>query len=408
MNESLRLSPHNSEIYSDAIIVGAGPVGLWQAFQLNLLGLSTQIIDVLPEIGGQCSQLYADKAIYDIPGYKAVTAAQLVKNLHEQLEPFCARPFIPQDPELGSLWQAHAQPFCKIHYDQLVTELLELDQQVQQDHQSSKDTSAEIKPTHAYSQFKIVTQSGLQLRARALFICAGAGAFLAKKPAVPQIENFENKGVFYQLPAFETLMHHKVLIQGDDEVALKASIGLAQCYEKNHIQQTVFHLHRREVFTASPNTQQAFKQLQTQGKIQFIAGQVQQLHQSSDKNEATFSSLASLDIALSANAQLQNLEVQVYCPLLGLSPKLGPIAAWGLALEQKHLPVLPPFFSTEVEGIYASGDIVHYPGKRKLLVTGFSEATMAAYTCVEQLRQAKVILQYTSASKQLQTRLGLE
>lgn len=385
-----------SEIYSDAIIIGAGPVGLWQAFQLNLLGLSTQIIDVLDQVGGQCSQLYPDKYIYDIPGFAKITALQLSHNLHQQLSPFTSRPYHTQNQELNEVWQAQAQPFCQIHYQQLVSELFELD---------TTDLATSEQNLQAFKQFKISTQSGLSLRARALFICAGAGAFLPKKPAVVNLAEFENKGVFYQVPSFDLIQNQTVLIQGDDENALQASIQLAQVYEKNHIKQIVYHIHRRAVFTASTELQSQFKQLQQSGQIVFIAGQVKALH--NQQNASDIYKLERIEISLSATAESYFLTAAIYCPLLGLSPKLGPLQNWGLALEQKHLPVQLPYYSTEVNGIYAVGDVNHYPGKRKLLVTGFHEATMAAYDCAEQLKQGKVLLQYTSASKQLQTRLGL-
>lgn len=385
-----------SEIYSDAIIIGAGPVGLWQAFQLNLLGLSTQIIDVLDQVGGQCSQLYPDKYIYDIPGFAKITASQLSHNLHQQLSPFTSRPYHTQNQELNAVWQAQAQPFCQFHYQQLVSELFELD---------TTELATSEQNLQAFKQFKISTESGLSLRARALFICAGAGAFLPKKPAVTSLVEFENKGVFYQVPSFDLLQDQTVLIQGDDENALQASIQLALAYEKNHIQQVVYHIHRREVFTASTELQNQFKQLQQSGQIVFIAGQVKALY--AQQNASELNKLESIEISLSATAESYFLTAAIYCPLLGLSPKLGPLQNWGLALEQKHLPVQLPYYSTEVNGIYAVGDVNHYPGKRKLLVTGFHEATMAAYDCAEQLKQGKVLLQYTSASKQLQTRLGL-
>lgn len=386
-----------SEIYSDAIIIGAGPVGLWQAFQLNLLGLSTQIIDVLDQVGGQCSQLYPDKYIYDIPGLEKITALQLSHNLHQQLSPFTSRPYHTQNHELNAVWQAQAQPFCQFHYQQLVSELFELD---------TTDIATSEQNLQAFKQFKISTQSGLSLRARALFICAGAGAFLPKKPTVTNLAEFENKGVFYQVPSFDLIQDQTVLIQGDDENALQASIQLAQAYEKNHIKQIVYHIHRREVFTASTELQNQFKQLQQSGQIVFIAGQVKALH--ARQNASELNKLERIEISLSATAESYFLAAAIYCPLLGLSPKLGPLQNWGLALEQKHLPVQLPYYSTEVNGIYAVGDVNHYPGKRKLLVTGFHEATMAAYDCAEQLKQGKVLLQYTSASKQLQTRLGLK
>lgn len=380
---------HRPDIYSDAIVIGAGPIGLWQSFQLNLLGLSTQIVDVLNQVGGQCSQLYADKNIYDIPGFCSITAGQLSTNLKEQLKPFCSRPYSDQNQSLNEIWQAQALPFCVLHEAQLVTELFELEQD-----------NPQLK------QFRITTASGLVLRARALFICAGAGAFLPKKPALAQLELFENHSVFYQVPSADILQNKAILIQGDDQAALQASINLALNNSKLNTMLPIYHIHRREVFTATETTQTQFKQLQESGHIQFIAGQVKALHAQQNAQSPSF--LERIEISLSATGESFDLAAQIFCPLLGLSPKLGPLQNWGLALEQKHLPVQLPYYSTEINGIYAVGDVNHYPGKRKLLVTGFHEATMAAYDCAEQLKQGKVLLQYTSASKQLQTRLGLK
>jgi thioredoxin reductase (NADPH) len=318
-----------------------------------------------------------------------VTAGQLSTHLKEQLKPFCSRLYSDQNQSISEVWQAQALPFCLFHEAQLVTELFELEQD-----------NPQLK------QFRITTASGLVLRARALFICAGAGAFLPKKPAIPQLDNFENNGVFYQVPSAEILQNKTILIQGDDEAALQASIDLALNNSKLKTALPIYHIHRREVFTATENTQTQFKQLQKSGQIVFIAGQVKALH--AQQNAQFQSSLESIEISLSATGESFDLSAQIYCPLLGLSPKLGPLQNWGLALEQKHLPVQLPYYSTEINGIYAVGDVNHYPGKRKLLVTGFHEATMAAYDCAEQLKQGKVLLQYTSASKQLQTRLGIK
>ena len=339
-------------IETDVAIIGAGAVGMFQVFQLGLQGLHCHVIDALPHVGGQCAQLYPHKPIYDIPGIKACTGAQLVQRLHEQMAPFAPT--------------------------------LHLGQQVQTLQQQED------------GRWHLATTAGTQLLAQAVVIAAGVGSFVPKALKVEGVAALVGSSVHYHpadLAALGLKGQH-VLVHGGDEDAVQAALDALA-----HHPASVTLMHRRDVFTAP---QALLDQLQTQqmtGNIRVLAGQPLSL-------QADGTQLRSVEVSL-PDATTITLAAQQWLAYQGISPKLGPVADWGLELVKKQLPVDTGTFVTEAPGIYAVGDINTYPGKRKLLLCGFHEATLAAFSIAEYLTDQPVLLQYTTTSTKLHALLGV-
>jgi len=343
-------------IETDALIIGAGPVGLFQAFQLGLLEIQAHIVDALPHPGGQCVELYADKPIYDIPGLQVVTGRELIANLLKQIAPFA-----PQ-----------------MHLGQLVSSV----------------------QTQADGRLQVSTSSGTTFLAKTLFIAAGVGAFQARMPAVDGLDAYLGKQVHLSLPPEATWNGRQALVLGDSEQALQAAISLAELPEGSR-PRSVGLLHRRNVFVAEPDTQATFQRMVAAGKIQFVAGQLTALEGSDG--------LLTAVRYLGSDGSEQLLAVDEILVQLGLSPKLGPIAHWGLDLERRQLRVNTETFATSQSGIFAVGDINTYPGKKKLILCGFHECVLAAFGAAAIVfPQKKVLLQYTTTSTRLHSLLGVD
>ena len=337
---------------TDVAVIGAGPVGMFQVFQLGLQGLRSHLIDALPHLGGQCAELYPDKPIYDIPGIPVCTGAELVQRLRQQMAPFAPT----------------------LHLGQQVQTLVQEDD----------------------GQWLLGTATGTTLRAKAVVIAAGVGSFVPKAVKVDGIDALVGHSVHYhpadlaRLP----LRGQQVLVHGGDELAVQAAIdALAQAPA------SVTLMHRREVFTAPEALLAQLQAHQTAGRIRVLAAQPLAL-------QADGTALQALDVSL-PDGSPHSLPVQQWLVFQGISPKLGPVADWGLELVKKQLPVDTGTFVTEAPGIYAVGDINHYPGKRKLIVCGFHEATLAAFSIAEYLTDKPVLLQYTTSSSHLQSLLGV-
>ena len=344
-------------IETDALVIGAGPVGLWQVFQLGLQGISAQVIDALPVPGGQCTQLYADKPIYDIPGLPVCSGRELVDRLLLQV-----RPFAPG-----------------FHLGQTVDTL-----QTQDD-----------------GRFAVGTSTGQQLLARCVFIAAGVGAFLPRQLKVPEAERHQGHQLFYQIPP-AGLAGQQVVVVGGDDAALRAVITLA-ALDAAARPASLLLLHRRAALSAEPALLRQWQALLDQGAVRFEVGQILAL-ESSTAPEAP---LVAMQVVGDDHAQ-RRLPVDSLMVLLGLSPKLGPVAQWGLALQRRQLRVDAERFETSTPGIYAVGDVVSYPGKKKLILCGFHEATLATFAALQRLRpDAPTLLQYTTTSSRLQQRLGV-
>lgn len=349
----------------DALIVGAGPVGMFAAFQLGLQGVQAQLCDSLPQMGGQCIALYADKPIYDIPGIALCTGRELAAQLQQQIQPF------------HPVFHGHTQ----------VAQLL----------------------PHGDGRWRVQLQAidGLQTRwllARTVVVTAGVGAFVPKQLRLPGLEAWLGSQVFYH-PAFDdawlepVLARHpapRIVIHGGDEPAVEAVLAAADHAGLQAAQLVL--MHRRDQFNAPDALLQRLAQLRASGRVEVVIGMPQAI----DAGEH----LQAIDY-VDADGADQRLACDQLWVFQGLSPKLGPLLDWNLALEKKQLQVATDTFQTSAVGIYAAGDIVSYPGKRKLILSGFYEATMAAMAAIEYLRGEKLLLEYTTTSKRLHERLGV-
>lgn len=350
---------------TDALVIGAGPVGLFQVFQLGLLGLTVHAVDALPQAGGQCAALYPDKPIYDVPGVPVCTGRELAANLLRQVSPFTGT--------------AHSH----LHLDELV------------------ETIAPA-PAESGFRFLVSTQKGLQFRTRLIVIAAGAGAFVPKGMTIAGLESCQQ--VHYHLPTQDAetapWAGQHVLIAGGGEEALGAVLQLAQDTRPNLAPSRISLMHRRDQFTAEPELEQAVRALIASGQVQWVPGMP-------DHADVVDGQLRALHV-LGPDGNMQNVAIEHILIRQGLSPKLGPLNNWGLTLERKQIPVNVSTFQTEIEGIYAVGDINTYPGKKRLLLCGFHEATMAAYAALAWLKPDEPQhLQYTTTSTALKQRLGV-
>jgi thioredoxin reductase (NADPH) len=359
-------------IQTDAVVIGAGPVGLFQAFQLGLLGLRVHLVDVLPEPGGQCVALYPDKPIYDIPGVPVCTGRELTTQLLEQ-----AAPFLKVDAATG---------VSPLHLGQQVMRL-EID---------------EAQPL-GQPRFHLHTTAGTHLAAKAVFVAAGAGAFVPKALPIPGLDASD-------LPA--NLHHHQpdaslqapwaglhLVIAGGGDEALHAVLDIiAEPLARQPARLTL--LHRRDQFQAEAVLQNQVRDLIGAGRVDLALG----VPDGCEIN-ATQGLLA---LRLATAHGTTRLPLDHMLVRLGMSPKLGPLTDWGLALERKQVSVNPATFQSSLPGVYAVGDINTYPGKKRLLLCGFHEATLAAHSAAATLSpDAPQHLLYTTTSPLLHQRLGL-
>ena len=347
-------------IETDALIIGAGPVGLFQAFELGLLGIHSHIVDALPYAGGQCIELYPDKPIYDIPGTVATTGRQLVASLLEQLKPF--KPAFHLSLQVNALAR-------------------------QADGRFLVETSANLSSANP------------SFLTKTIFIAAGVGAFQPKKLTVEGLDAFAGTQLFYHLGTengFATGSTGKqITIVGSEDAAVDAAIELSKDSSKR-----ITLLHRRDVFKAEPDKLEAMRNLIAEGKLQLRIGQIAGF----DELDGQLKALLVTDV----NGKTAPLPVDTLLVLQGLSPKLGPVADWGLDIERKQLKVDTEKFQTSESGIFAVGDINTYPGKKKLILCGFHEAALASFAAAAIVFPEKpTILQYTTTSTQLHQRLGV-
>lgn len=339
-------------VETDAVVIGAGPVGLFQVFQLGLQGITAHLIDALPHAGGQCVELYGDKPIYDIPGIPVCTGRELAGLLLQQTAPFKTQ------------W----------HLNTLVSALT----------------------VQADGRLLVETSQGAQLLARSVFIAAGVGAFVPRTLKVDGIERFVGTQVHYQsLPATVDVTGRHVVVHGGDEPAVARAVELAEQGQAARVSL----LHRRDVFQAPDALLQRLQQLRDAGRVHVEAAQITGIDTAGDR-------LTALQV-VDTDGSTRALALDLLVAVLGISPRLGPIADWGIAMDRKQLVVDTEAFCTSVPGIYAVGDINTYPGKRKLILCGFHEATLAAFGAAEALKGDKVALQYTTTSPRLHQLLGV-
>jgi len=350
---------------TDAIIIGAGPAGLYAAFALGLQGLQSHIIDALPHIGGQCAQFFPDKTVHDIPGIQACTGLELAQRLLQQAEPF----------------KPH------FHLQKLVTDIT-----------SDNASTASLIPL-----FTVTLSDGSTLTARTVILASGTGAFLPKKLNLQESHYLEGRQLFYHPPASilktSAFSGKHIVVSGDLESSLVTANLLAM--QEEHRPASITLLHRRDKFRAGENTLAITQDLRNQGRLNFIAGQLEQLNL--DKNKQ----LTSLSIKLSANQESVTQPADMLFILSGLSPQVSAFADWGLAVQGKQILVDTANFQTSVPGIFAIGDAITYPGKRQLIVSAFHEAALASYGVANYIQGGKPVpLLYTTSSSKLQEFLG--
>lgn len=342
-----------TSIDTEALVIGAGPVGLFQIFQLGLQGVHCHVVDALPHVGGQCAELYGQKPIYDIPGIPFCTGLELIERLQQQIAPF--KPTLHLGQQVGSVERLPDQ------------------------------------------RLQVITSAGQTFRTPTLFIAAGVGAFVPRRMALDGLAAFEGKQVFAEHPKPEHWAGQHLVVAGDGDAALQT------CLDAGHGTQaaaSVTLLHRRDQFSAAPELIDQMRQACADGRMRFVAGQPTGLRTEAGRLQA-------LEL-LNPQGESEWLNLDVLQTCLGLSPKLGPVAQWGLALERKQLVVNTENFGTSEPGVFAVGDINTYPGKKKLILCGFHEATLAAFGAVALLRpEEKTLLQYTTTSTLLHQRLGI-
>jgi len=340
----------HSPIETDAVIIGAGPVGLFQVFELGLLEIKAHVIDSLPEVGGQCIELYPDKPIYDIPAIPFCTGRELISNLLKQIKPFA-----PQ-----------------FHLNQEVSTL----------------------EKQADGRFLICTSQDQQFLSKTIFVAAGVGAFQPRTLNLEGIEAFVDKQVFYRVRNPEQFKNKKIVICGGGDSALDWALHFANQAA------SVTLIHRRDEFKAAPQSVAKMRTLCSAGVMQLVIGQITGLE--SSNGELTDIAVTNID------GEVQNIALDALFLFYGLSPKLGPIADWGLDIDRKQIEVDTACFQTSTPGIYAVGDINIYPGKKKLILSGFHEAALAAFAAAAYLAPEKQIqLQYTTTSTKLHKALGV-
>lgn len=328
-------------IETDILIIGAGPTGLFAVFEAGLLKLKCHLIDALPQAGGQCSEIYPKKPIYDIPGFPEVLAGDLVTNLMEQIKPF----------QPGFTLGERAETIQKL-----------------------EDGS-----------FIVTTNKGTKHHAPIVAIAGGLGSFEPRKPQLEHLAKFEENGVAYMIKDPEVYRDKRVVIAGGGDSALDWSIFLA------NVASEVTLVHRRNEFRGALDSVEKVQELKNQGKINLITpGEIVGLR---GKN-----SLESVLIRKTANAKEDiELAVDAFIPLFGLSPKLGPIGDWGLEIEKNAIKVDTFDYQTNIPGIYAIGDVNTYPGKLKLILCGFHEATLMCQSAYQKIfPDKKYVMKYTT------------
>jgi len=338
-------------ISTDVIIVGAGPVGLFAVFELGLNDMKCHLVDILDKVGGQCAELYPEKPIYDIPGLPIVTGHGLTERLMEQIKPF--------------------HPV--FHLNQMAESLTKTDD----------------------GKWCLTTDAGTVIEATVVVIAAGGGSFVPKKPPIKGIEAFESKSVFYSVRRMETFRDANILIAGGGDSALDWTLNLQPLARKLTL------VHRRDDFRAAPDSVNKMRELVAAGKIDLHIAQIGELHGEGGQIE-------SVTLKPDGGAPF-DVKCDALLPFYGLTMKLGPVANFGINLHQNLIPVDTEKFETDVKTIFAIGDINSYPGKLKLILSGFHEAALMAQQAFRYVHpDRKLRFQYTTSSSDLQTKLGVQ
>src|SRR5271165_440019 len=338
-------------IKTDVVIIGAGPIGLFAVFELGLLDMKCHLVDILDKIGGQCAELYPEKPIYDIPGIPHTSAQGLVDALLQQIKPFNAQ----------------------YHLGEMVETVEKIGDPL----------------------FRVKTDQGKEFESKIVVIAAGGGSFQPKRPPIPGIEPYEGKSVFYAVRKMEAFRDKRVLIVGGGDSALDWTLNLAP------IARHLTLLHRRSEFRAAPDSVNKMMALVGEGKIDFVLGQVSAL-------EGEGGRLAKAIVKRSDGSSF-DIACDALLPFFGLTMKLGPVARWGMDMKDgEYVVVDTATFESSLPGIFAIGDINWYPGKLKLILSGFHEGALMAQKAHRYVYPDKrLIFQYTTSSTSLQKKLGV-
>ena len=339
-------------IQTDVVIVGAGPCGLFQVFELGLLGMKAEVVDSLRQPGGQCSELYPEKPIYDIPAIPECTGNELTTQLLKQIEPFGAG----------------------MHLNEEVSVV-----------QRQEDGS-----------FHVETRKGKQFSAKAVVIAGGVGSFQPRPIRVADVEQYEGRTLHYKVRDPKAFVDKNVVIFGGGDSAIDWVLDLAKIAKKVSV------VHRRDEWRAAPASVEKMQQLAADGLVDIHVNQkISALHGSDGV-------LEKVSIQSKTGDETMDIDADQVLVFFGLVPKLGPIAEWGLDINRKTINVDTEKFQTSEPGIYAVGDINHYPGKKKLILCGFHEAALAAFAIKQQIEpDKKVHVQYTTTSPIMHERLGI-
>jgi len=337
-------------IKTDAVIIGAGPVGLFSVFELGILGLNAHVIDNLDKIGGQCIELYPDKPIYDIPGVPNCTGELLIRNLLDQIKPF--------KPEF--------------HLNQRVNEIKKNDK-----------------------LWRVITSENKIFETPNIIIAGGVGSFEPRKVDIKNAEKFEGKGFYYSVKDKSKFKDQIIAIFGGGDSALDWTLELSNIAKK------IYLIHRREDFKGAPHTFNKIKEIAKTGKIE-----IKTFYKLTDVN----GDLKLNNIEIQKNNEAKEvLNIDSVIAFFGLKMELGPVANWGLNLEEKCILVNTKNFQTNEDGIFAIGDICTYPGKLKLILSGFHEGALAARECFVRSRpNENYVFQHTTSSTQIHKRLGIK
>src|SRR5512132_1825491 len=337
-------------IRTDALIIGAGPVGLFAVFELGLLDMKAHLIDILDKVGGQCAELYPEKPIYDIPGIPYITGAGLTDALMEQIKPF--------NPTF--------------HLGEMVESVEKIGDPL----------------------FRVTTDRGKVFEAKVVVIAAGGGSFQPKRPPIPGIEAYEDASVFYAVRKMDAFRSKRVMIVGGGDSALDWTLNLQP------IAQRLTLVHRRDDFRGAPDSVNKMRALVASGGMDLKIGQVSAL-------EGADGALTAVTVKGNDGTE-SRIELDAMLPFFGLTMKLGPVADWGLKMEDELVPVDTGTFETSIPGIFAVGDINTYPGKLKLILSGFHEAALMSQKAFHYVfPEKRLVFQYTTSSTSLQRKLGV-
>jgi thioredoxin reductase (NADPH) len=337
-------------IKTDVLIIGAGPVGLFAVFELGLLDIKAHLVDILDKVGGQCAELYPEKPIYDIPGIPLITGHGLTDALMAQIKPF----------------------HPTFHLGEMVTTLEKIGD----------------------PGFRVATDGGKAFECKCVVVAAGGGSFQPKRPPIQGIEPYEEKSVFYAVRKMDAFRDKRLLVVGGGDSALDWTLNLQPLAKRLTL------VHRRDEFRGAPDSVKKMRALVAAGSMDLKIGQVSAL-------EGHGGVLNACSIK-GNDGTVVRVEVDCMLPFFGLTMKLGPVANWGIRMDDELIPVDTGTFETNIPGLFAIGDINTYPGKLKLILSGFHEAALMSQKAHRYVYpEKKLVFQYTTSSTSLQKKLGV-